>query len=53
MGQIWQVLAISIHFQIGDSEGVIGLFPKTEGRVLPTRAFLLSNSHTFPERVVF
>lgn len=53
MGQVWQVLSIAFHFEIGDSEGVVGPFPKIERRVLPTRAFLLSNSHTFPERVIF
>lgn len=53
MGQVWQVLSISFHIEIGDSEGVVGPFPKIERRVLPTRAFLLSNSRTFPERVIF
>lgn len=53
MGQVWQVLSIAFHFEIGDSEGVVGPFPKIERRVLPTRAFLLSNSHTFPGRLIF
>lgn len=53
MGQLWQVWSISIHFQIEDSEEVIGPFPKVEGKMVPTGAFLLGNSHTCPEKAIF
>lgn len=52
MDQIGRFGAFPFIFK-HDSEEAIGPFPKMVGKMVPTRAFLLGNSCTYPEKVIF